>query len=243
MHHQLVRALALAIVALGLGVSVQAPASAVIDRDCGDFASQAAAQNFYLQAGAGDPHRFDDDGDGVACESNPCPCIGRGTAPQQFANTGSTPGQSQSQTQTQTQTGPVTYRETGNVVRVTDGDTLRVRLRSGAHVSVRMLGIDTPERGGCGANDATANLRRLAPVGSTVHLVSDRTQAAKDRYGRLLRYVARQGGYGDLSFRQAWDGYTRPYVFGGTPVARHREYVRAIGHARTHARGAWKGCW
>ncbi|WP_416953834.1 excalibur calcium-binding domain-containing protein [Nocardioides sp. T5] len=240
MHHQLVRALALALVALGLGVTAQAPASAVIDRDCGDFASQAAAQNFYLNAGAGDPHRLDDDGDGVACESNPCPCIGRGTtAPQQFANTGT----SQTQTQNQTQQGQRTYRETGNVVRVTDGDTLRVRLRGGAHVSVRMLGIDTPERGRCGADAATANLRRLAPVGSTVHLASDRTQAAKDRYGRLLRYVARKGGYGDLSFRQAWDGYTRPYVYGGKPVARHRAYVRAIGHARSHARGAWKGCW
>ena len=233
--HQLVRALALAIVALGLGFSVPAPASAVIDRDCGDFASQAAAQNFFLNAGAGDPHRLDDDGDGVACESNPCPCIGRGTAPQQLVNTEST--------QTQSQQGPRTYRETGNVVRVTDGDTLRVRLRSGAHVSVRMLGIDTPERGQCGADDATANLRRLAPVGSTVNLVSDRTQAAKDRYGRLLRYVQRVGGYGDLSFRQAWDGFTRPYVFGGKPVARHREYVRAINHARDHARGAWRGCW
>jgi endonuclease YncB( thermonuclease family) len=232
---QLVRALALALVSLGLGFSAPAPASAVVDRDCGDFASQAAAQHFFLDAGSGDPHRLDDDGDGVACESNPCPCIGRGsTAPQQLANTGN---------QTQAQQGPRTYRETGNVVRVTDGDTLRVRLRGGAHVSVRMLGIDTPERGRCGADAATANLRRLAPVGSTVHLVSDRTQAAKDRYGRLLRYVQRQGGYADLSFRQAWDGFTRPYAFGGRPVVRHRQYVRAIDHARDHARGAWHGCW
>jgi endonuclease YncB( thermonuclease family) len=229
----LVRALALAVVAplvvaLGLATVPQAPAAAFSDRDCGDFPSQAAAQNFFLQAGAGDPHRLDDDGDGVACESNPCPCIGRGsTAPQQFANT-------------QTQQ---TYRETGNVVRVTDGDTLRVRLRSGAHVSVRMLGIDTPERGRCGAHDATANLRRLAPVGSTVHLVSDRTQAAKDRYGRLLRYVKREGGYADLSYRQAWSGFTRPYVFGGKPVARHGTYVRAIRNARAHQRGAWNDCW
>lgn len=234
MHHQLARALALALLAWGLVASVQAPASAVVDRDCGDFASQAAAQGFFLQAGAGDPHRLDDDGDGVACESNPCPCTGRGTTtPQPLADTG--PGQAQQ--------GSVVHRETGNVVRVLDGDTLRVRLRGGAHVSVRMLGIDTPERGGCGAADATANLRGLAPVGSTVHLVSDRTQAAEDRYGRLLRYVQRQGGYGDLSFRQAWDGYTKPYVFGGRPVARHRAYVRAIGHARDRARGAWGGCW
>lgn len=230
MINTLVRALALTVVALGLATVTQAPASAFSDRDCGDFPSQAAAQNFFLQAGAGDPHRLDDDGDGVACESNPCPCIGRGsTAPQQFANT--------------TQQGQQTYRETGNVVRVTDGDTLRVRLRSGAHVSVRMLGIDTPERGRCGAADATANLRRLAPVGSTVHLVSDRTQAAKDRYGRLLRYVKREGGYADLSYRQAWSGFTRPYVFGGKPVARHGTYVRAIRQARDRQRGAWDSCW
>jgi endonuclease YncB( thermonuclease family) len=218
----------LAVVTLGLATVPQAPASALSDRDCGDFPSQAAAQNFFLQAGAGDPHRLDDDGDGVACESNPCPCIGRGsTAPQQFATT---PTQQ-------------TYRETGNVVRITDGDTLRVRLRSGAHVSVRMLGIDTPERGRCGADEATANLSRLAPVGSTVHLVSDRTQSAKDRYGRLLRYVKREGGYADLSYRQAWSGFTRPYVYGGKPVARHGTYVRAIRDARTHQRGAWNGCW
>ena len=224
----LVRLLALAVVTLGLATVPHAPTSAAYDRDCGDFASQAAAQSFFLQAGAGDPHRLDDDGDGVACETNPCPCIGRGsTAPQQIATT---PTQQ-------------TYRETGNVVSVTDGDTLRVRLRSGAHVSVRMLGIDTPERGRCGADEATANLRRLAPVGSTVHLVSDRTQAAKDRYGRLLRYVERVGGYADLSYRQAWGGFTRPYVYGGKPVARHSAYVRAIRDARTRQRGAWNGCW
>jgi endonuclease YncB( thermonuclease family) len=223
---------ALAVVTLGLATVPQAPASAFSDRDCGDFSSQAAAQNFFLQAGAGDPHRLDDDGDGVACESNPCPCIGRGSsAPQQLATT---------PTQAQTQQ---PFRETGDVVRITDGDTLRVRLRSGAHVSVRMLGIDTPERGRCGADAATANLSRLAPVGSTVHLVSDRTQAAKDRYGRLLRYVKREGGYADLSYRQAWSGFTRPYVYGGTPVARHSTYVRAIRDARTHQRGAWNGCW
>jgi endonuclease YncB( thermonuclease family) len=134
-------------------------------------------------------------------------------------------------------------RETGDVVRVTDGDTLRVRLRSGTHVSVRMLGIDTPERGSCGAEEATANLRRLAPVGSTVHLVSDRTQAATDTYGRLLRYVEREDGHADLSYRQAWSGFTRPYVFGGRPVARHDTYVRAIRQARDRRRGAWSSCW
>lgn len=201
------------------------PAGAVVDRDCSDFATQAAAQAFYLANGGpgSDPHRLDADGDGRACDSNPCPC--GVSAPQPLV-------------------APVSvYRESGNVVRVVDGDTLDVRLRSGGVVSVRMLGINTPERGQCGASDATANLLRLAPVGSTVDLVSDRTQAAEDRYGRLLRYVARRGGYKDLSYRQAWDGFTKRYVYGGKPVARDSDYVRAITNARDSARGAWRGCW
>lgn len=217
-------------------VTLATPADAVlVDRDCGDFPSQAAAQNFFLANGGPqhDPHRLDDEGDGIACESNPCPCIGRGGSnPQTPAHLGST-----------SDTGPSLQRETGNVTRVVDGDTLDVRLRSGAVVSVRMLGIDTPERGRCGSAEATDNLRRLAPVGSTVDLVSDRTQAVKDRYGRLLRYVARRGGFKDLSYRQAYNGYTRRYVFGGTPVARDRQYAQAIASARGNARGLWGACW
>jgi hypothetical protein len=41
------------------------------DRDCGDFATQAEAQAFYEQAGPGDPHRLNGDGDGRVCESLP----------------------------------------------------------------------------------------------------------------------------------------------------------------------------
>ncbi len=118
------------------------------------------------------------------------------------------------------------------MLRVVDGDTLKGRLRAGDVVSVRMLGIGTPECGRCGAGRATDNLRRMAPVRSTVHPVSDRSQAAKSRYGRLLLYVKRQGGHNDLSFRHAWDRYTKRYVFGGQPVARDREYVRSVSRAR-----------
>lgn len=48
------------------------------DKDCADFSSQAEAQEFYESQGPGDPHRLDADGDGVACESNPCPCSSGG---------------------------------------------------------------------------------------------------------------------------------------------------------------------
>jgi endonuclease YncB( thermonuclease family) len=227
MHSQLIRALTLGLIALGLGTFTQSPASAVLDRDCADFPSQAAAQN-YFNGQVGDPDGLDADGNGIACESNPCPCIGRGNP---NPNPVTTPPP------------PKVYRETGNVTQIVDGDTLRVRLRAGGIVSVRMLGINTPERGSCGSTDATDNLRKLAPVGSTVDLVSDPSQAAKDRYGRLLRYVAKRGGFKDLSYRQAWNGFTKHYVFGGKPVRRDGDYVRAITSARNNVRGLWGTCW
>jgi hypothetical protein len=61
---------------VGISLAAGSPASAGGDRDCGDFSSQASAQQFYLgQGGPGsDPHGLDSDDDGVACESNPCPC-------------------------------------------------------------------------------------------------------------------------------------------------------------------------
>lgn len=53
------------------------PSTAVAsDKDCADFASQRAAQIFFIKHGGPryDPHRLDGDDDGVACEDNPCPC-------------------------------------------------------------------------------------------------------------------------------------------------------------------------
>ena len=62
-------------VSSSLAVLTASPASAFVDRDCGDFANQKAAQIFYLKAGgpSSDPHNLDSDNDGVACESNPAP--------------------------------------------------------------------------------------------------------------------------------------------------------------------------
>jgi micrococcal nuclease len=72
------------------------------------------------------------------------------------------------------------------VVRVIDGDTIRVLLPNGAEESVRLIGIDASERGEPLADEATAFLARLIQ-GETVVLVSD--QSDRDRYDRLLRYV------------------------------------------------------
>ncbi|WP_423224526.1 thermonuclease family protein [Candidatus Amarolinea aalborgensis] len=79
------------------------------------------------------------------------------------------------------------------VLSVIDGDTIDVRV-GGQVVSVRLLGINTPEVPGpyrtaqCFGNEASANAKRLL-AGATVYLQDDPQQDDKDQYGRWLRYV------------------------------------------------------
>lgn len=76
--------------------------------------------------------------------------------------------------------------ETAMVVKVTDGDTIRVRFADGREEKVRYIGIDTPEMDqpfGEEAKDANQAL----VAGREVRLVRDVSE--RDRYGRLLRYV------------------------------------------------------
>lgn len=64
-------------VALNVLLLASLPATAAAsDKDCADFPTQRAAQNFFLRHGGPrrDPDRLDGDDDGVACEDNPCPC-------------------------------------------------------------------------------------------------------------------------------------------------------------------------
>lgn len=79
------------------------------------------------------------------------------------------------------------------VSRVVDGDTLDAELMDGSVVRVRLIGIDTPEVGACGADRATAALEQLV-LGRAVTLVGDPTQGALDRFGRSLFYVDRDDG-------------------------------------------------
>ncbi len=73
--------------------------------------------------------------------------------------------------------------KSGLVTHIVDGDTLDV-----AGVGrIRVIGIDTPERGDCGYDSATLAMAALVS-GRTVSLTPGAADDA-DRYGRLLRYV------------------------------------------------------
>lgn len=229
------RAVALALAAFGLTSFAPSPATAIVDRDCSDFATQAAAQAFMLASGPGDPHGLDgSDNDGRACESNPCPCAT--TAPQPFVG-----GTSQ---QPQPQPSAV-HRNRGNVVKVTDGDTLKVRIRGIGVRDIRIIGIDTPEVYGgvqCGARKASEHMRELAPVGSTVTLISDPSQDDRDRYGRLLRYVSRVADGRQVNRAQVYLGNARVYVYGGVPFKRTHDFRVAEAAAKAAPRGLWRTC-
>jgi micrococcal nuclease len=71
------------------------------------------------------------------------------------------------------------------VVRVVDGDTIRV-LIDGREEAVRYIGINTPERDEVCYREATDANRALVE-GQQVRLVKDRSE--RDRFDRLLRYV------------------------------------------------------
>src|SRR5215211_1300829 len=64
-------AVAAVLALISLRPSSSAPAFA--DLNCSDFPNQAAAQA-NLRANPSDPNGLDRDRDGIACESNRCPC-------------------------------------------------------------------------------------------------------------------------------------------------------------------------
>jgi len=136
--------------------------------------------------------------------------------------------------------------KTGRLVRVVDGDTVRVRF-GGREQVVRLIGIDTPEsvRPGvpveCGAKAASAALKRLARPGARVRVVSDPTQATVDRYGRRLGYVTLVDGP-SLQLSQLRHGWADVYVYGHTPFVRVASFRKAADQAEDAARGAWRLC-
>lgn len=85
------------------------------------------------------------------------------------------------------------------VTRVIDGDTIELENGHG----VRLIGIDTPERGCPGYQEAKKNMQDLV-LAKRIVLVSDGKQNT-DRYGRLLRYV--DLGDKDIGLEQIEDGY------------------------------------
>lgn len=89
---------------------------------------------------------------------------------------------------------PVTF------VSVIDGDTIETSVGT-----VRIIGIDTPERGECGDNQASAAISAVVAAGEEVTLELPAGQNDQDQHGRLIRYVTTATGV-DLGLLQLQSG-------------------------------------
>jgi micrococcal nuclease len=129
------------------------------------------------------------------------------------------------------------------VLRVVDGDTIRVRV-DGRTERVRYIGIDTPEsvKPGtpvqCFAKRASAANAQLV-AGRSVELVGDVEH--RDRYGRLLAYVYREPEGTFVNAELVRDGYARTLTIAPN-VAHARELADLARTARREGRGLWSAC-
>ncbi|MDQ5931421.1 MAG: micrococcal nuclease [Patescibacteria group bacterium] len=126
------------------------------------------------------------------------------------------------------------------VTRVVDGDTFEVSIGDTVE-KVRMLGIDTPESVDprrpvqCFAKEATKKLKELIE-GQEVVLTQDYSNDDRDKYGRMLRYVARMDGL-LVNEEMIKEGYAYAYI--KFPFERREAYLKLQTGARTMGRGLW----
>ncbi len=131
-----------------------------------------------------------------------------------------------------------------DVVRVVDGDTVRVAMPWGEE-SIRLIGIDTPETVHptvgveCYGPEASDNAKRLL-TGTRVWIEYDESQGRRDTYDRLLAYLwmtpARM--YNLLAVEE---GYATEYTYNSAYA--HREgFLAAQAVARSERRGLWGAC-
>jgi len=131
--------------------------------------------------------------------------------------------------------------ETGVVEEIPDGDTLRVII-DGARATVRLIGIDAPERnhptiGKEYYGDESAAFLSSLCLGKSVRL--EKGNEDVDRYNRLLRYVFLPPPDGRLlNLEMIRAGMARAYT--RFPFSRRDEFVEAENAARRDGKGLWK---
>ena len=109
-----------------------------------------------------------------------------------------------------------------DVVQVIDGDTVVIA----GDERVRLIGIDTPEKGQCGFDEAKQALEKLLASGTATFYSG--TTSDKDKYDRLLRYIEVEGidvGLNLISNGLATARYDSRDGYG--PHDRENEYIDA----------------
>lgn len=139
-------------------------------------------------------------------------------------------------------------RVKARVAHVVDGDTLVARVGA-FDMTVRLLGIDTPETVkpgapvGCFGPEASARTKALLPAGSVVWVETDVGGDRRDMYGRLLGYVTPGGARSTVNATLLREGFADLYVFHpSAPFHRARGFRALRDDARAAGRGMWRAC-
>lgn len=129
------------------------------------------------------------------------------------------------------------------VLGIVDGDTIEVDYRGG--VSVRVIGIDTPETVSPSVSDecwgrVASNVAAKLLIGRRVALTFDPTQGRFDRYGRTLGYLAipKVGDYGLTMIER---GHAAEYTY-DSAYRNQQQYQSAESRARAYNRAIWGKC-
>ena len=127
------------------------------------------------------------------------------------------------------------------VLRVIDGDTLVARLE-GAEIerkeTVRLLNVNTPEKGEPGFDEATEALKALVRGGTVAFEYEKPLAEERDGFGRLLAYVIADGINVNMEMmRQGWSKLYTKYGKGRL----HPAFEAAEREAREAKRGLWGG--
>jgi len=87
---------------------------------------------------------------------------------------------------------PTIKQESTELIKIIDGDTVIVKI-NGEEKSIRLIGIDTPEKNECFEKEATEKLKEII-ANKKIKLEADNSQDDKDKYDRLLRYIYLEDG-------------------------------------------------
>jgi endonuclease YncB( thermonuclease family) len=118
------------------------------------------------------------------------------------------------------------------VTKIVDGDT--IHLSDGR--KVRVLGIDAPDLGECGYEEAS-EFARARLLDEKVTVAADATQESVDQYGRSLLYVGRWGV--DYSHAIVVAGLATATISATNPVEKAKTLQTAEDTARALKLGIW----
>jgi micrococcal nuclease len=132
------------------------------------------------------------------------------------------------------------HQEAGVVSAVYDGDTIKVRFKSGLQKKVRLIGIDAPE-----IDDEREDVQFLAFMAKRFaffHLYQEEVKLSydwqlEDEYGRLLAYVwTKEGLFNDFILREGFASAYLKFPF-------KKDYQKRFKESEESAQENRKGFW